>query len=207
MKYMEYLAVLLWTIIRKVLGLVMIYVALPFRKYARNVVYNYVLQNGIYLQRLLERPMVEYTDYWQILSYHGTDGGYVRKRKVSWLEYKLVYWLIWGWLDDDSNDDTFDYEHVERLRNEGTMWRYLLDGCKRNQYGNSFDLGNARQNNFHFWATTLWTWRNTAYNFRYMQWEKKAGDKNIWLYEVSVLFGWLKDENKDNYSLVAFGWR
>jgi hypothetical protein len=173
-------------------------------------VYNYVLQNGVYLQRLLERGVNEYEKFYTINPYHGSKGGYIKKRKVSWIEYKLVYWLIYGWNDDDCNDDTFDFGHVVRLRGEGWFWVWLLKGAERKAYGNTFDLGDNIISNFHFGATTQWTWRNTAYNFRYMQWEKHKDDKNIFLIEVgSWKFGWMSDEHKgnpNNYSLVAFGW-
>jgi hypothetical protein len=168
-------------------------------------VFNYVLANGVYLQRLLERPIVDTYYSYIIQAYHGTNGGSIKKRKVSWLEYKLVYWLIWGWLDSDCNDDTFDYGHVERLTREGGFLGWLVKGATRKQYGNSFDLGDARESNFHFGATTQWTWRNTAYNFRYMQFEKSSEDKNLFLHTIgNYKFGWVKDSDKENYSL-AFG--
>ena len=205
MKYLEYALIILFTLFRKVFGLVWIYVALRFRKYARNTVYNYVLQNGVYLQRLLERGVNEYEKFYTINPYHGSKGGYIKKRKVSWIEYKLVYWLIYGWNDDDCNDDTFDYGHVVRLRGEGWFWVWLLKGAERKAYGNTFDLGDNIISNFHFGATTQWTWRNTAYNFRYFQYEKSPTDKNLFLITIgSYKFGWVKDEDRDNYSL-AFG--
>lgn len=207
MKYLEYITILVFVLIRKPLGLVMIYIALPFRKYARNTVYNYVLANGVYLQRLLERPIVETDLYYVIQPYHNSNGGYIKKRKVSWIEYKIVYWFIWGWLDDDCNDDTFDYGHVDRLTKEGGFLGWLVKSATRKHYGNSFDLGDARESNFHFGATTQWTWRNTAYNFRYMQYEKQAGDKNIFLVTIfGKQFGWKKDTDRpSNYSLIYLG--
>lgn len=205
MKYLEYASILLFTIFRKVFGLVWIYVALPFRHYANNVVFNYVLANGVYLQRLNERMLTRVVGGWNINSAHCPTMGYIVERKVSYLEYKLVYWLIWGWLDADCNDDTFDYGHVERLTKEGGFLGLLVKGATRKQYGNSFDLGDARESNFHFGATTQWNFRNTAYNFRYMQYEKSPTDKNLFLITIgSWKFGWVKDEDKDNYSL-AFG--
>lgn len=213
MKYLEYMGILLWTVVRKPVGLVMIYLALPFRAYARNVVYNYVLQNDVYLQRLLERSIVVMRDKYLILPYHGTNGGYIRKRTVSWIEYKLVYWFIWGWLDDDSNHDTFDYSFVSEKKKQWGWFDFVTLGIEEPLYGNSFDLGDVRSENpgFNFWATTAWTWRNTAYNFRYMQWEKKAGDEGLFLVELPWFgwkFGWLQDVNRpSNYSLVFFGWK
>lgn len=206
MKYLEYVSILLFTLFRKVFGLVWIYVALPFRHYANNVVFNYVLANGVYLQRLLERPISDDGIAYSIHPYHGTNGGWIKKRKVSWLEYKLVYWLIWGWLDSDCNDDTFDYGHVERLTREGGLLGWIVKGATRKQYGNSFDLGDARESNFHFGATTQWNFRNTAYGFKYMQYEKSPTDKNLFLFTIgSWQFGWKKDSDKDNYSLVFMG--
>lgn len=214
MKYLEYVAILLFTLIRKPIGLIWIYAAIPFRFYARNVVYNYVLQNGIYLQRLLERPIVDEGNCYTIQAYHNTTGGWIKKRKVSWLEYKLVYWLIWGWLDDDSNEDTFSWGQVEDLRLEWTWFHNATINLIKPKYGNSFDLGDVRAiyPAFNFWATTAWTWRNTAYNFRYMQWEKHCNDKNLW--HVNLPFGWelgwKSDANKgnpNNYSLVFMGWK
>lgn len=212
MKYLEYASILLWTLFRKPIGLVWIYIALPFRGYANNTVFNYALKNGVYLQRLLERPIQEHTDCYKILPYHGTQGGYIKKRQVSWLEYKLVYWFIWGWLDADSNHDTFDYNHTKKLKKEWKWFDDVTIGLEEPFYGNSFDLGDKRAEypSFNFWATTAWTWRNTAYNFRYTQWEKHKDDKNIWHVEFSNGWelGWKQDlNNPNNYSLVFLGWK
>lgn len=175
---MRYLWIYLWSylafeLFRKVFGLVWFYVAVPFRKYARNTVYNYVLQNDIYLKRLLERPILPLENgQYYINPYHGTNGGYIKYRKISLVEYQLVYWLIWGWLDDDANYDTFDQGYVDTiLNNERMKWfpKQLLKGCEGKQFGNSFDLGDKRSKEFHFWGSTLWNIRNTAYNFKYMQ--------------------------------------
>lgn len=185
MKYIKYVAILAFALFRKVFGLVWIYVALPFRQYARNTVYNYALSNGIYLKRLLERPIYEseeYEDikpYYAIMPYHGTEGGFIHKRKVSAIEYYVVVWLIWGWLDDDSNYDTYDCGFINTIRNgERLNWfpKKWLDGCKCEQYGNSFDLGDARLKEFSFWGTTLWNIRNTAYNFKYLHYEVRESE-------------------------------
>lgn len=196
-KYVRYIGILLWTVIRKPVGLVWFYAAVPFRKYARNVVYNYVLQNGVYLKRLLERPIdtttTGHTPY-KIGAYHGTQGGYINYRQISKVEYCLVYWLIWGWLDDDSNEDTFDKGHIDTiLRGERLLWfpgEYLED-VPEVQYGNSFDLGDAREPTFHFWASTLWLWRNTAYNFKYMQWEENRPEMLFYHVYGGWEFGYL----------------
>lgn len=156
MKYLLYVFVLLFTLFRKVFGLVWFYPAMLFRRYSRNVVHNYVLQNDIYLPRLWERPISRTDGMYKIGAYHGTNGGYIRYRKISWLEYQFAYWVLWGWVDDDSNHDT-----MSGGERDGMM------------YGNSFDLGDLRNDfpEFEFKESTKWLWRNTAYNFKYIQHE------------------------------------
>jgi len=229
MKYLEYISILLWTIIRKVAGVPITMMVIPFRGYARNTVYNYVLQNGVYLQRLLERPILgrvpshfiingKETFCYKIDTYHYTKGGYIKYRKISYIEYKLVYWLIWGWLDDDSNQDTYDKDYSQSIVDgkrmswigSGVRVSLLIDIGKAEIFGNSFDLGDKRAEYplFGFWSTLFWSMRNTAYNFKYMQMEKHISDKNIFMIELGKWkFGWKQDtNNKDNFSFVAFGW-
>ena len=181
-KYTRYMGIVLWALFRKVFGLVWYFVAVPFRKYARNTVYNYVLKNGIYLKRLLERPIEEHENLYIIAPYHNTQGGYIKKRDVSWIEYQLVVWFVWGWLDDDSNEDTFDRGYNNTIIN-GERLKWLPSFIKNSirkvpkvQYGNSFDLGDAREPEFYFWASYLWTIRNTAYNFKYLLHEVRDDD-------------------------------
>lgn len=173
MKYIEYIAILIWHLLSKILGVFWFFVVMPFRRYARRTVYNYVLQNGVYLKRLLERPIKDGGSFYWVYPYHETEGGYITKRHVSKFEYTLVYWLIWGFLDDDANDDTFDIGRVEELRKESKVWAFFLKGAERNRYGNSFDLGDRRIKNFHVFASMFWNNRNTAQNFLYMQFQKK----------------------------------
>ena len=219
-KYIKYVGILLWTLFRKYFGLIWFWVALPFRKYARSVVYNYVLQNSVYLKRLLERPIIPIMGGgWVIRPYHGSEGGYVEYRKVSWLEYKLVYWVIWGWLDDDSNQDTYAKGYNKTLfSGERMKWlpsfitkRLEAEYDKDVVFGNSFDLGDRRGENaaFEFWSSYLWTIRNTAYNFKYMQWETDNVDDVFLIEKFGVKFGWEKDtghtgviNGRQNYRLV-----
>ena len=55
MKYLRYILILVLKLVGKIVGVPMFYLLLPFRDYARNRVYNYVLQNDIYLKRLEDR--------------------------------------------------------------------------------------------------------------------------------------------------------
>jgi hypothetical protein len=199
--YLEYTLLLFWHVLSKIIGFIWFFAVVPFRRYANNVVFNYVLQNGIFLKRLLERPIVETDDRYIIQPYHNTNGGYIIKRKVSWIEYQLVFWLIWGFLDADANDDTFSMGRVEELR-QSKFWAFFLKGARRNQYGNAFDLGDARVNNFHFFASMFWNTRNTAQNFLYMQWQKKSPP---FLHTIfGRKWGWDLNEDGKSYQLVYF---
>lgn len=212
-KYIRYIGIVLFTMVRKVLGLVWYFVAVPFRGYARNVIYNYVLQNDIYLKRLLERPIEEVVDGWVINPYHNTEGGYILERDITWLEYQLVYWFIWGWLDDDSNQDTYAEGYNTTLINrERIKWlpRFIINALKKTNadatvFGNSFDLGDRRSDYpaFSFWASYLWTIRNTAYNFKYMQWEEDRPEMLFYKEVGSYRFGYLPDGR--NKGRLVFG--
>ena len=213
MKYFEYILILVWHVLSKLIGYVWFFVAVPFRRYANNVVFNYVLQNGIYLKRLRERfltsicintyPLV--ISGWEIESKHCEEKGFIHYRKISWLEYQLVYWFIWGFLDADANDDTFDISRVEELHKESNLYEFLLRGCQRKQYGNAFDLGDCRADNFHFFATMFWNTRNTAQNFLYMQFQKKT---QPFLHTVfGRKWGWDLCKDGKSYQLVYWGKR
>lgn len=198
-KYIEYSAILIWHVISKIIGYLWFYVILPFRRYANNTVFNYVLQNNIYLKRLLERPIEKVADGWVIHPYHDTQGGFIKFRHVSYLEYKLVYWIIWGFLDSDANDDTFDIWRVNALKSESKIMAYLLKDATSIQYGNAFDLGDNRKNSFHLFATMFWNNRNTAQNFLYMQFQKKEQPFLHRLFGRNI--GWTLCEDGLSYQL------
>lgn len=77
------------------------YILLPLRHKARHIVYNYVLQNDIYLPRLLER---DYEYNWLTKKYYPKnvsnkqfslkDKGYINYEKINSFRYYL--WLcVW----------------------------------------------------------------------------------------------------------------
>ena len=173
------------TIVTKPVGIVWWWAAVPFRKYARNTVYNYCIPRGK-LKRLQERHPELKDDNWLLQDVHNTGMvGHVKRRKVSAVEYWLVVLLIWGWLDDDSNNDTYSASHVKR----NFPWLTVRD----RQYGNAFDLGDRQLADFHWLASWLWTCRNTAYNFSYL-WEESNNPDDTWLYTVGKYsFGWKPD--------------
>ena len=190
---MKQITWILFTLFRKVFGLFWFWVVFPFRGYARSVVQNYALStsNNVRIKRLDERTpephtrtfLGEHTKWWVLVDVHnvGRDGR-VKYRKVSAIKFWLVVFLIWGWLDDDSNHDTYDAGHCKRYT-EGDLQNSIMARLFRKQllkaiedatYGNAFDLGDLRAEtpNFNFIAVLIWNGRNTAYNFYYLFGEK-----------------------------------
>lgn len=182
---MKKLAYILYLIICKPLGRFWIFFALPFRGYARNVVYNYVLQNGLPLKRLREREprLLPDVSGWALRDIHGLANqpeklhGFIAYRKVTKLQFYLVVFLIWGWLDDDSNQDTTDTGYIRTLiTGERKSWHTIFNPILRKidmgkvVYGCAFDLGDVRaQHPFQNWASTwVWTDRNSAMCFQYL---------------------------------------
>lgn len=177
-------------LVLKVVGRVMVWPAIPFRAYARNVVYNYVLQNNVRLKRLEERKPTFVGDGWTLQDVHNLTlfngqgiRGYIKQRKVNKLQFYLTVLLVWGWLDDDANEDTTDLDYIktlvdkERYQVGSRLLRPLLKNVpvrERNGgevvYGNAFDLGDTRDRYayFHPLATWFWNRRNTAMNWQYL---------------------------------------
>jgi len=184
MKYIRYITILVWKILAKAIGLVWYYVAVLFRGYSRNVVYNYVLQNNIHLPRLFERkPSGVVNDKYLLTNIRDTEEqGYIKYRKINAIEYYLVLFLLWGWVDDDSNYDTHDGTKAENPE----LW------------GNAFDLGDARADKpiFDWKRSSLWNIRNTAYNFNYM-FEEIAEDSpyNFYIRYKNWHFGYIPYTN------------
>ena len=180
MKYLRYILILVLNLVGKVVGVPIFYLLLPFRAYARNRVYNYVLQNNAYLKRLEERDYklnngVYYPTNISKKSFKLKNDGYIKYKKVSFLEYCLAL-FIWVWFDDDSNYDTHD----------GVETNETLD----KPFGNTFDLGDLRAEYpiVDGMKTFKWICRNTFYNANYMFEEIRENDKNFF-FKVIKIFG------------------
>ena len=180
MKYLRYVLILVLKLVGKVVGVPMFYLLLPFRAYARNRVYNYVLQNNVYLKRLEKRDYkldngVYYPTNISKKSFKLKKDGYIKYKKVSFLEYCLAL-FIWVWFDDDSNYDTHDgNESLETLDKP---------------FGNTFDLGDLRGQYpiVDMKKTFYWICRNSFYNFNYMFEEIREDSKNNF-FKVIKIFG------------------
>ena len=180
MKYLRYILILVLKLVGKIIGVPMFYLLLPFRAYARNRVYNYVLKNNIYLPRLEDKNYVLENGVYYPLNlskknFKLKNNGYIKYKKVSKLEYFLAL-FIWIWFDDDSNYDTHDgNESIETLNKP---------------FGNTWDLGDLRGKYpiVDMKKTFFWICRNTFYNFGYMYEEIRENDKNFF-FKIINIFG------------------
>ena len=162
MKYLRYILILVLKLVGKVVGVPMFYLLLPFRTYARNRVYNYVLQNDTYLPRLIERnwtldneARLYFPQNKSRKVFDLKNDAYIKYKKVSKLEYYFAL-SMWIWFDDDSNYDTHDGTPKEE-----TLFK---------PFGNTFDLGDLRAEYpiVDGMKTFYWICRNSFYNFGYM---------------------------------------
>ena len=201
MKYLRYILILVLNLIGKVVGVPMFYLLLPFRAYARNRVYNYVLQNTFYLKRLEEREYKLSGFGYAITKashkkFRLNGLGFIEYKKVSFLEYCLAL-FIWVWFDDDSNYDTHDgNESLETLDKP---------------FGNTFDLGDLRAEYpiVDGMKTFKWICRNTFYNANYMFEEIRENDKNnffkvIKIFGFTTIWGYIPYENSTRKGRLVF---
>ena len=159
--------ILIMKLIGKVIGVPVIYFfflidkifKINTRAYARNRVYNYVLEHNLYLPRLLEK---EYTLKDGIYkpkkishkNFKLKNDGFIKYKKVNFLEFILAF-SIWIWFDDDSNYDTHDGSESEET--------------EQYPFGNTWDLGDKRAEFpiIREPRTFKWILRNTFYNANY----------------------------------------
>ena len=199
MKYLRYVFILIAKLVGKIIGVPIFYLLLPLRHKARHIVYNYVLQNNIYLPRLLEKDY----KYSQGLytpknishkTYRLKNDGYVKYEKISKSRYYL--WLfIWIWFDDDSNYDTHD----------GTESEETFD----KPFGNTWDLGDLRAEYpiVDGMKTFKWILRNSFYNFNYMFEEIRENDKNFFYVKLEKIgwhFGYIPYSNSTRKGRLVF---
>ena len=190
MKYLRYILILVLKLVGKIIGVPMFYLLLPFRAYARNRVYNYVLQNNVYLKRLEEREYKLSGFGYAITKashkkFRLNGLGFIEYKKVSFLEYCLAL-FIWVWFDDDSNYDTHDGVETEETIDK--------------PFGNAFDLGDLRGQYpiVDMKKTFYWICRNSFYNFNYMFEEIRENSKYnfyIKLPKLGIHFGYIPYSN------------
>lgn len=201
MNYLRYIFIIIFKILSKIVGVLIFYLLLPFRKYATNRVFNYVLQNNIHLPRLQERKW--YLDEVSILYFPLNKSkkvfnlkhkAYIKYKKVSKLEYYFAL-CIWIWFDADSNYDTHD--------------GIPEDETAIKPFGNTFDLGDLRFDYpiINGMKTLKWIVRNTAYNFNYMFEEIEENSKNNFYIKYPKLkwhFGYIPYSNSTRKGRLVF---
>jgi hypothetical protein len=141
---------------------------------------------------------------WVLQDVHNVGrNGYIGYRKTSWLKYWLVKVLVWKWLDDDSNEDTFakghsqeyiDGKRVYPVCNELVVSR-LKKEVEGTTYGNTFDLGDYRAEspNFRWLSTLIWNTRNVAQNSAYLD-DVTCDESRVFQIKIgNLMFGWEKD--------------
>lgn len=210
MKYIYYTFILFTVMLRRVV-FPLIFIVIPFRKYLRNTVYNYHLNNNIILKRLWERkPKLSgkavNNNYWVLDGgSHSSCKGLVKRRNITKLEYYTIL-PMWLLLDDDSNEDTYDKGFNQTIiegKRKPWMPKFIVKSLKEANdkaysceiRGNSFDLGDKRAECplFDFWATFWWTLRNPAYNFNYKFQQLCKPELAFKVVVVGRVFGWLED--------------
>lgn len=200
-KYLRYIGILLDKLKGKIIGVPMFYLVKRYRGYTRNRVYNYVLQNDIYLPRLLERDWRldkekrMYFPHNQVnKKFKLKDKAYIKYKKVSYLEYRWARWL-WKWCDDDANFDTYDGKPNEET--------------SQKPFGTSWDLGDLRNDypTEDTKKTFKWITRNTYYNANYMFEEMRENDQNnfyIIFPKLGWHFGYIPYKNKKRKGRMVY---
>ena len=202
MKYLVYLIIVIGVIVSKIIGIPMFFLTVWFRKYSRNVVHNYHFQKGLYLQRRLQGNPKLSEDGKTI---ELTSGSF-KYRKISRLEYWFAFYVLWIWMDDNSKYDTWSHWYSKAIIDKKKLpwlpkWIYRkiqkdLDNAEF--FGDVWNCGDSRSNNFRFWSSLFWVIRNTAYNIGYKS-VVRDDFKHLWYIEFpSIQF---------KKSCLCFGWK
>jgi len=247
MKYLKFVSTLLFAVFRKampiwvalvtycfvglswmnLLGFIWLLIAYETRSYSRNTVYNYILAHpeSQWLKRLYERnPTFNNELDGYTLSGGRTRDGFIKYKQVYWFEFYPTLWLLWGFVDDDSNHDVTDKGFIETITSgerEHWLGKYFIPQLEKEveyintkEFGNTFELGDYRnEDRVSIWKCPLSTFiwgvlRNGAYNFKYYQYETIFEED---LFDTVTIFGYSFGykatevvAGEKNYTLVAF---
>ena len=225
--------ILSWSIYIPIIASLLIWthliVAYNTRKYSRNIVYNYTLKNDLWYPRLQENKITEYPLTYIIDStYKGKlIRGKIYKKEVSKLKYLIVFYLLYGWFDDDCDVDTvpigygediLEGKHFGKEISEGVYKSYLpkfiynyikkeQTNLEKQQRGKAFHLGDLRTKVWSPLLSFMWMIRNTAYNFNYVLEECDPNSKDFFYRYYPNLdwhFGYIPKENKDRVGRMVW---
>lgn len=217
MKYIYWFVVGIVSLLLKVVGnpvFPFVWLAFSVRRWARESVYSYTLENGKTIKRLLERRPEEVQGGWKLHGYEH-KGGFVERRNISWIRYAVAM-CIWVFLDDDSDVDTYSKGHNNTyVTGERSAPKWVVDRMRKANenaiQGSQFELGDVRgyDPRLDVVSTFYWTGRNSAYNFNY-KFLQISDESKVWYKRIGKLeFGWRPDWNKvdgKSYYTHVFGY-
>lgn len=220
-KYLRYIAILLIKPIGKIIGVIYTpLVAIHFRKFAHNTVFNYAIKNNIHLPRLKEMNIGHIDTY----SFNGVDtmgyyipstnrtpeGGFIEWNYVSPIKYYLTLWFIWVWIDADNTSDVTAFGYGEDILNgkhfkNFPKWFHNRiakeqETIRKSQVGNYLELGDKREKVKAPLLMFLWNLRNSFYGFTYMFEEIEENNKynfyhGFYLFNKYFHFGYIPYSN------------
>lgn len=172
-----------------IVSLPMILITYKAKRWARNKVYNYFLQNELTLKRLNSRVPVLAGNKYFLTKSKMTEYdtmGYIYYNKVGSLTYILAS-FIWLWHDDDNSYDMTSGLYAYEVY-RGKYWGWLPMSIRKHcrtrdnveeeggvdpdnyicrKKGKYFDVGDMYNNEFTLVAGILWNIRNGMYNANY----------------------------------------
>jgi len=102
------------------------------RAHARHIVYNYMLQNNVF-NYYLKKYNLKITEK--------NNDGYVEYEEVSYLDYLLYKYLVWIWLDDTAECDTYHEVMLSDILSDRKLVNKYADS---NIIGPSYNIGDLR---------------------------------------------------------------
>lgn len=146
MKYIKYLWILFISRLVGIISIVWYWIIKDYRGKARNIVYNYNLNN--------KKGMWQLADYVWGEEYGGwlSKRGNIKYVKVNYLQYLWWKWLVWIWLDDTCENDTFNIVNINSkswyITNKSFFGKILLRNTLSYKIaGTAFELGDKRIDN------------------------------------------------------------
>lgn len=192
MAWIQYIAIVLNKLISGktvIVSLPMMLITYKGKRWARNRVYNYFLDNGLTLKRLNARDPILVGRRYMLTKGRQTEygvTGYIEYNRVSSLEYILAS-FIWLWHDDDNSFDMTSSSYAYEVY-KGIYWNWVPmfirkhcrtreniieeGGVDPDRYicrkkGKYFDIGDIYENEFTLVAGIFWNIRNGMYNANY----------------------------------------
>ena len=219
-KYLYYIRIVIAGKLISMFSIVWYFIIYPFRGTARDIVYNYVLKNNIFLKDLLRyKPYYDQDSNAWVLNKDNKITGYVYYKDVSYWKYFIFKWGVWVWINDRAKYDTIDLDinydfllQYNRIIPRLGLWltnKLLSPTRDIHVIGSAFEKGSTRKRFpiTYLPAQLLFIFKVADTNYDYLMYFTRNKDilfyKKIWKFE----FGWKECENKDTgitYKLCFF---